>query len=107
MHLANILLTAPPILRNAAKDIRFDQATALIEGGADLLMIETVIDASDARRAPRRSKRSVMRRKAEKSSLDGVGHNIRTFPENYWPWAFSGVNLLLRQKSPHTLRLRG
>ena len=37
------LLTAPPILERGKK-IYADQANALIEGGADPLMIETVID---------------------------------------------------------------
>ena len=75
-----------------------DQATALIEGGVDLLMIETVIDASDARCALAGA-REAMRRSGKKvpltvsatiSDVSGKllsGHSPEEFIEAVAPYA--------------------
>lgn len=75
-----------------------DQATALIEGGVDLLMIETVIDASDARCALAGA-REAMRRSGKKvpltvsatiSDVSGKllsGHSPEEFIEAVTPYA--------------------
>jgi 5-methyltetrahydrofolate--homocysteine methyltransferase len=94
--------TNDPVLGNITYDelaaIYEEQADALIEGGADVLLIETVVDALEAKAAIRGCQRA--RRKAGRhvpimasTSLDLSGRMILGNDISSWYWALDGVGV--------------
>ena len=60
----------------------FDQAKALLEGGVDLLMVETIFDTLNAKGCPVRDQLKFLKRRGRRRAADDFGNRDRSFRPN-------------------------